>query len=50
MACMVYKTNDYRVVVGKPKGKRLLGSPGRRWEETAGSLRRGAFDEVSTNF
>ena len=23
----------YRVLVGKPKGKRPLGTPGRRWED-----------------
>ena len=25
--------NAYRVLVGKPKGKRPLGSPRRRWED-----------------
>jgi hypothetical protein len=25
--------NVYRVLVGKPEGKRLLGSPRRRWED-----------------
>jgi hypothetical protein len=50
VACMFYKTNACRVVVSKPKGKSLLGSPGRSWEETVGSLRRSVFDEVSTNF
>jgi hypothetical protein len=26
------KRNAYRVLVGKPEGKRLLGIPRRRWE------------------
>ena len=26
--------NAYRVLVGKPEGKRTLGKPRRRWEET----------------
>jgi hypothetical protein len=26
------KRNAYRILVGKPEGKRPLGSPGRRWE------------------
>jgi hypothetical protein len=25
--------NVYRVLVGKPEGKRLLGRPNRRWED-----------------
>jgi hypothetical protein len=25
------KMNPYRILVGKPKGKRLLGRPRRRW-------------------
>jgi hypothetical protein len=25
------KRNAYRILVGKPEGKRPLGSPGRRW-------------------
>jgi hypothetical protein len=27
------KLNSYRVFVGKPEGKRPLGSPRRRWED-----------------
>jgi hypothetical protein len=27
------KRNAYRLLVGKPEGKRLLGRPGRRWVE-----------------
>jgi hypothetical protein len=27
------KSNAYRVLVGKPKGKRPLGRPRRRWED-----------------
>jgi hypothetical protein len=27
------KRNAYRVLVGKPEGKRTLGRPRRRWEE-----------------
>jgi hypothetical protein len=26
------KTNSYRILVGKPEGKRPLGRPRRRWE------------------
>jgi hypothetical protein len=25
--------NAYRILVGKPEGKKPLGSPGRRWED-----------------
>jgi hypothetical protein len=28
---MVEKRNAYRILVGKPEGKRLLGRPRRRW-------------------
>jgi hypothetical protein len=31
VARMGEKRNVYRLLVGKPKGKRLLGSPRRRW-------------------
>jgi len=27
------RTGEYRVLVGKPEGKRLLGRPRRRWED-----------------
>jgi hypothetical protein len=27
------KRHAYRVLVGKPEGKRILGTPGRRWED-----------------
>jgi hypothetical protein len=30
---MVAKMNSYRVLVGKPKGKRQLGRPRHRWED-----------------
>jgi hypothetical protein len=30
---MVEKRNAYRIFVGKPEGKRLLGRPRRRWED-----------------
>ena len=30
---MEQSTNAYRVLVGKPEGKRPLGRPRRRWEE-----------------
>jgi hypothetical protein len=33
VACMGEGRNVYRVLVGKPKGKRLLGSPRRWWED-----------------
>jgi hypothetical protein len=28
------KRNAYRILVGKPEGKRPLGRPKRRWEDT----------------
>ena len=33
VACMGEGRGVYRVLVGKPKGKRLLGRPRRRWED-----------------
>ena len=33
MAHMEQYKNAYRVLVGKPKGKRPLGRPRRRWED-----------------
>jgi hypothetical protein len=27
------KRNDYRILVGKPEGERLLGRPRRRWKD-----------------
>jgi hypothetical protein len=33
VACMGNGRNVYRVVVGKPEGKRPLGRPRRRWED-----------------
>ena len=33
VACMGERRGAYRVLVGKPKGKRLLGRPRRRWED-----------------
>jgi hypothetical protein len=32
-APMGEKGNAYRILVGKPEGKRLLGRPRRRWED-----------------
>jgi len=32
VACMGERRGVYRVLVGKPKGKRPLGRPRRRWE------------------
>jgi hypothetical protein len=32
VACMGEGRGDYRVLVGKPEGKRPLGRPRRRWE------------------
>jgi hypothetical protein len=32
VACMGEKRNAYRILVGKPEGKRLLGIPRCRWE------------------
>jgi len=33
VACMEMYRNAYRVLVGKPEGKRLLGTPTRRMED-----------------
>ena len=33
MACMGEVLRVYRVLVGKPDGKRPLGRPGRRWKD-----------------
>jgi hypothetical protein len=33
VARIVKKRNAYRVLVGKPEGKRLQGRPRRRWED-----------------
>jgi hypothetical protein len=33
VACMGEGRNVYRVLVGKPEGKRSLGRPRRRWED-----------------
>jgi hypothetical protein len=33
VACMREKTNTYRILVGKPKGKRPLGRHTCRWED-----------------
>jgi hypothetical protein len=33
VARMGERRNAYRVLVGKPEGKRLLGKPGLRWED-----------------
>ena len=33
VACMENSRNAYRVLVGKPEGKRPLGRPRRRWED-----------------
>jgi hypothetical protein len=33
IARMVVKRNAYRILVGKPEGKRLLGRPKRRWAD-----------------
>jgi hypothetical protein len=33
MACMGDKRNAYRILVGKPEGKRPLGKPRRMWED-----------------
>jgi hypothetical protein len=32
VACMIVKKNAYRVLMGKPEGKRPLGGPGHKWE------------------
>ena len=33
VACMEQSRNAYRVLVGKPEGKKPLGRPRRRWED-----------------
>jgi hypothetical protein len=33
VACMAEERNVYKVLVGKPEGKRPLGRPRRRWED-----------------
>ena len=33
VACMWERRGVYRVLVGKPEGKRPLGRPRRRWED-----------------
>jgi hypothetical protein len=33
IACMEESTGTYRVLEGKPEGKRPLGGPRHRWEE-----------------
>jgi hypothetical protein len=33
VARMGMKRNTYKILVGKPKGKRPLGRPRRRWED-----------------
>jgi hypothetical protein len=33
-ACMQAKRNAYRILVGKPEGKRQIGKPRRKWEDT----------------
>jgi hypothetical protein len=33
IACMWARRGEYRVLMGKPEGKRPLGRPGHRWED-----------------
>jgi len=33
VACMGERRGDNRVLVGKPEGRRLLGTPRHRWED-----------------
>ena len=33
VACMEKRRGGYRILVGKPEGKRPLGRPRRRWED-----------------
>jgi hypothetical protein len=33
VACMGEKTGAYRILVGRPEGRRPLGRPRRRWED-----------------
>jgi hypothetical protein len=33
VACMVGKRNLYRILVGKPEGKRTIARPRHRWED-----------------
>jgi len=36
VACMGEESGVYRVLVGKPKGRRPLGRPSRRWVDNIG--------------
>ena len=38
VARMVERRGVYRVLAGKPEGKRPLGRPGRRWDDNINSL------------
>jgi hypothetical protein len=44
------KRNAYRILVGKPEGKRPLGRPRRRWEDNirmdVGEIRWGGMDWI----
>jgi hypothetical protein len=44
------KRNAYRILVGKPEGKRPLRRPGRRWEDNikmdVREIRRGGMDQI----
>jgi len=33
VACIVYMRSAYKILVGKPEGKRPLGRPIHRWED-----------------
>jgi hypothetical protein len=42
--------NAYRILVGKPEGKRLLGRPRRRWEDNIRMDLRKVWWKVWTGF
>jgi hypothetical protein len=48
-ACNIYreKRKAYRVLVGKPEGKRILGRPRRKWED---NIKVGLREPVWTRF
>jgi len=46
VACMEVMRNSYKILAGKPGGKRPLGGPRRRWEDNIRIILRGIMWEV----